>query len=396
MARWATAALASVAMTLGVTACGDEGGVGTTDDEGVTTYRLASLNDYSGAFANRGKPVEGMQQMLINWFNENEGKDLGIKIELETYDTSYDSAKALDAYNKALTVKPLGILSFGSPINAAIMEKTKIDKIPAISGGPTSESIVPGSWLQAPLGEYGDYFAAAVKHLQAQEGGPIDVSFVSFDGVASQGWRKFFKAGIEGSKVTIVNEEYINPTATDVTVNVQRIVASDPDVVVVAATDQLQPLILDGLSRAGFDMGKVVNSQHESLGLLEKLDVAPEVLEGQLEINTQRYQDKTTDAYQIFEEFQDGVETRWAADTLLHFPSTMVLLQAIARASQEVGSDSITPEDVHEQMANGTFDMFGLSSDLTFEDSVGGPSEAYILRYEGGTIAEVAKVGLEE
>ena len=58
--------------------------------QSVQTYSILSLLDYSGPFANRGKPVEQMQRLLVDWFNETRGPKAGIKLEFKPVDTGYD------------------------------------------------------------------------------------------------------------------------------------------------------------------------------------------------------------------------------------------------------------------------------------------------------------------
>jgi branched-chain amino acid transport system substrate-binding protein len=383
----------AVITTLGLVlaACGggsDDGGSG---DSGVATYTVASLLDFSGPFANRGKPVEGMQRAVVDWFNETQGKELGVRLSFKPYDTGYDVAKSLSAFQQALNDDDLiGTLQFGSPIVAATIAKSAQSKIPGIQGGPRTDGMKAGAWVESPLGDYGSYFAAAIQSRlkDRSEGGKLRVSFVSFDGISAQGWSKSMKEKLKGVNAEVVNEEYIAPTSTDVSVNISRVLKSNPDAVIVATTDTLQPLVLDGLHKRGFDMSKVTMSQHEGIGLMQNLKVSDEVLEGVQEVTTQRYQDEGTEAYKIFKKYSAKYDTRWAADTVLHFPSTTVLVDAVGRAAKKYGADKLTGEKVYAEMANGSFDGYGLMSEISFEDSVGSPDSTYILELKDGKIEQ--------
>ena len=130
-------------------------------------------------------------------------------------------------------------------------------------------------------------------------------------------------------------------------------------------------------------------SQHEGIGLMQGLDVPAEQLEGVTEVTTQTYPDESTEAYGIYEEYSSKYETRWAADTLLHFPSTMTLLNAIDRAAEKKGCEELTGADVHLEMADGTFPGYGLMSDISYEDGIGGPSDAFILQFKNGKIEQI-------
>src|SRR5258707_88213 len=55
--------------------------LGTGVSHAQQTYTIASFLDYSGAFASRGKPVEQMQRLLIDWFNDTRAAKAGVKLE---------------------------------------------------------------------------------------------------------------------------------------------------------------------------------------------------------------------------------------------------------------------------------------------------------------------------
>src|SRR5882757_7108940 len=80
------------------------------------TYSIVSFLDYSGPFANRGKPVEQMQRLLVDWFNKNRGATKGIELQYKPIDTGYDQAKTVQAYERAIQEPGVvGIVTFGSP-----------------------------------------------------------------------------------------------------------------------------------------------------------------------------------------------------------------------------------------------------------------------------------------
>ncbi|HVA59820.1 MAG TPA: ABC transporter substrate-binding protein [Mycobacteriales bacterium] len=397
----------AAAAVVGVSACGGSstppsGSKSSAPSGGgsasTATYTIPSLLDFSGPFASRGKPVLGMQQTLVNWFNANAGAADHIKLVIKPYDTGFDVNKTLTAYNQAISDSNnvLAMLLFGDPNVFALAGKLPGAKIPAAYGGPTDAAIKSGSWVFSPLGDFGDYYAAVVKWRLSTwtQSRQLRVAFASFDGIPAQGWIATLKKDLQGTNATIVDEEYPSPTATSVTVNVNRIVASKPDVVIVAGTDGSQPLYLAGLHAQGIPAQDIVNSQHEGFGLMQALKVSPDLLNGTYEVTTERYQDHTTQAYQIYSQYSAGQNTRWAEDTLLHFPSVSIMLQAIDRAAKAKGSNQITGQDVYNQLTNGTFDGYGLLSQLTYHNSLGGPTSVYVLKDENGTLTQVATLPL--
>lgn len=361
------------------------------------TYKVVSFLDYSGPFANRGKPVEQMQRLLVDWYNETRGAERGATIQFEPVDTGYDQGKTVQAYERAIQDPALiGIVTFGSPNVIAIQNRLPENKIPAVHGGPAYSLMKNGSWVFTPLGDYARYYASAIGwRLKSHAGSePMRLAFVTFDGSSGHDWAGALAPKLQGMNVKLVVSEFIPPRALDVGVNVERVLEAKPDLVILATTDQLQPLLLNELKANGFDMTKVINSQHEGLGLLTLLGVKPESLEGTQEVTTENYVDTNTEAYKIYDARKAKYQTRWSADTLLHFPSVMVLMDAIDRAVQKKAGRRIAGEDVYAELAHGTFDGRGLLGQIAFNndtDPTLGADSFIMLQQKSGKIGAASR-----
>lgn len=368
------------------------GGAGIGRAAAIETYKVVSFLDYSGPFASRGKPVEQMQKLLVDWYNQTRGAERGIVIQFEPVDTGYDQGKTVQAYERAIQDPSLiGIVTFGSPNVIAIQGRLPENKIPAVHGGPAYSLMKKGSWVFTPLGDYARYYASAVAwRLKSLAGaGPLRVAFVTFDGSSGHDWADALPPRLQGMNAKLVVTEFIPPRALDVAVNIERVLDAKPDLVILASTDQLQPLLLNELKANQFDMGKVINSQHEGLGLLALLGVKPEVYEGTQEVTTENYADTTTEAYKIYDQRKSNYQTRWSADTLLHFPSVMVLMDAIDRAVEKKHGGRIAGADVYAELAQGTFDGRGLLGKIAFNnetDPTLGADSFVVLQQKGGKI----------
>jgi len=360
------------------------------------TYAIVSYLDYSGPFANRGKPVEQMQRLLVDWFNETRGPQAGIQLQYRPIDTGYDQAKTVQAHARAIEDSAVvGIVTFGSPNVIALQNRLAEDKIPAVHGGPSYSLMKPGTWVFTPLGDYARYFATATKWRLGSwtESRQLKVAIVTFDGSSGRDWVQGFQNLLKGTKADLVLSEYVSPRAMDVTANVQKIIDAAPDLVFLATTDQLQPLLLKEMKARRFDMTRVVNSQHEGLGLLDLLGVPKDAFEGTYEVTTENYVDQSTEAYKIYDSRKDKYQTRWSADTLLHFPSVMVLLQAIERAQAKAGAAKITGAQVFAELASGSFDGHGLLGQIQFNNAVDptqGAGSAVMLQQKDGKIVKVS------
>jgi len=362
----------------------------------VNTYSIVSLLDYSGPFANRGKPVEQMQRLVVDWYNETRGLASGVKLDFKPVDTGYDQGKTVQAYERALQDKSLiGVVTFGSPNIIAIQSRLPNDKIPAVHGGPAYSMMKPGSWVFTPLNDFSRHYSTALKWRLGswKENRPLKVAFVTFDGSSGRDWAQGFQNLTKGMNAQLVLTEYVSPRAIDVSSNVAHILEANPDMVFLATTDQLQPAILKELKDSKFDMGKIVNSQHEGLGLLEMLGLAKDVYEGTYEVTTQNYTDQTTEAYKTYQSRQSKYATRWAGDTLMHFTSLMVMIDAIDRAQAKAGKAPISGASVHAEMRSGTFKGYGLLNNIKFDsenDPTLGADSVIMLRQLGGKVAKAS------
>ncbi len=361
------------------------------------TYSIVSMLDYSGPFANRGKPVEQMQRLLVDWYNETRGAKAGIKLEYTPVDTGYDQAKTVQLYERALQDKSLvSVVTFGSPNVIALQNRLAQDKIPAVHGGPSYSLMKPGNWVFTPLGDYARYFATATKWRLSTwtESRPMRIAFVTFDGSSGRDWAQNYQGLVKGMNGQVVLTEFVSPRALDVSANVDRIINAKPDLVFLATTDQLQPALLKELKANKFDMSNIVNSQHEGLGLLELLGVPKDVYEGTYEVTSQDYADQNTEAYKIYHSRAAKYASRWSADTLLHFPSMMVLFDAIERAQIKAGKNRINGAQVFAEMRNGSFSGYGLLGKIQFNidnDPMQGADSVIMLQQKGGKITKASE-----
>ncbi|WP_170321399.1 ABC transporter substrate-binding protein [Acrocarpospora pleiomorpha] len=357
---------------------------------------ITSLTDFSGPFAARGPAVEATRQVVIDWFNEDQGKKLGVKLEQKTYDDGYDQAKAAQLAPKVLgEEKGIGILFSGAPTLQGLGQRLLSSGIPAVNAGPPYSFNKGEGNVFSPVGDIGSAWSTGIREkLGTWKGsGPMRVALVSFDGASGQDFVKSAVETLAGTNAEVVLKEFIPVTANDVGVNIERVVGSEPDLVVLGTTDVLQPLLLDGLKQRKFDMTKVMLSQHEGLSYMTQLGVSPDVLEGVWEVTTLNYANEQSEAYQIFKKAMDSgkyKDLEWSTPNLLNFSGTMTLVKAIGRAAEK-HNGKIGNAEVLAELNAGTFDGMGLQGEIRFDpaDRRIGATTAFLYRYEGGKVVPV-------
>ena len=58
-----------------------------------TVYNIASLADFTGPYADIMKDQTGARRAVVDWWNTEVGKDLGVRLGIHEYDHRYDAAQ---------------------------------------------------------------------------------------------------------------------------------------------------------------------------------------------------------------------------------------------------------------------------------------------------------------
>ncbi len=98
-------------------------------------YVLIGSADFTGPYADIFKWAQYGDTAMQNWWNENNGKKLGVKITAKWIDCRYDTATTASQYAGLVpTLKPLGWIGAGGPDVAALKERVPTDKVPLLMG----------------------------------------------------------------------------------------------------------------------------------------------------------------------------------------------------------------------------------------------------------------------
>ncbi|ODU04259.1 MAG: hypothetical protein ABS81_10930 [Pseudonocardia sp. SCN 72-86] len=394
---WGRIAAIATAITLavGVAACGGEstGAVGSGD---IRTYKIAGYLDFSGPFATRGKAAESTAKMWVENFNAGVGKENNVALEFVSYDTGYNPAKVNEVHRRAVQDDSLiGILGYGSPSAVGIREQLPNDHVPLVLSGSSYSFMKGPGWVFGPVGDPGSAWATGVKWYSDKVlNGKVNprVALVTFDGSSGKDFISSAKSVLAGS-AELVLEEYVPATSTDVGINVERIIAAAPDVVVIGTTDALQPQFFKELRRRGFDMTKVMTAQHESLSQMMSIQVTPADLEGIYEFTTLHYNDQDSDAYKTFAaEREKFGSPNWDGSNQQISSGILTLLDAVEQAAKAKPDGELTGDDVYAALNNGKFEAKGLLRGLEFveNDRQLGATLGTVNQFRSGSITTVA------
>ena len=210
-----------------------------------TVYQVPALSDYSGPFAAIMPMVGPGREGVVNWWNAEVGAKLGVKLEMKTYDTRYDTAQTASLWPGVLATKPLIGLSLGGPDVAAIQQRLPTDKVPMILGSAaTGFSWRPNQWVMSTRPTFVHEFTGFVEWFQkTKAGGSRPVKVAMFTTEASPTFADLGKginayAKANPTKITLVEMVYVEPQPADVTLQLRRVLNAGAELILVPTNIQ--------------------------------------------------------------------------------------------------------------------------------------------------------------
>ena len=145
------------------------------------TYNVSVSLDYSGPFAAVMDSWYGGQQSVFDWWNETRGKQLGVKLNLKTYDMRYDASVVASTWPSILaTDKPIMHLGFGTPDLITLMKRLPGDKVPMLMSTAMVGLVwKPNGWHFSFRPTYSHEFVGLLNYLQQKKGGKLTIGAIS-------------------------------------------------------------------------------------------------------------------------------------------------------------------------------------------------------------------------
>ena len=96
----------------------------------VKELEVPAIMDFSGPYADLMKFVMPVRDAVGLWWNETQGKDLGIKLVFKNYDCRYDPTVVASTWPGILANKPVIVAGLGGADVAALQQRLPNDKVP--------------------------------------------------------------------------------------------------------------------------------------------------------------------------------------------------------------------------------------------------------------------------
>jgi len=334
---------APAATTAAPATTGDSTGV--TDDE----IKLGTFGDVSGPVAVVGLPFRTAHDIVAAKVNEAGGIN-GRQIVLVHEDDQYDPARTIGAVRKMLEQDEVFLIfdSIGTPQCAAVMETLREENVPVIQCGvATRDENVTWSWQTVPTNNTVGLSMAS--YVIANLPAVSTIAIVAQEGEVGQPFIDGVKEAIEGTRIELVEIGSFKPTDMDLSSQVARLQATNPDLVLVNGNPRSASLFYNEAQQQGFKppQGFFADIAQNDSVIFTLVD--PEFLEGTLVAG---YIENLASDSPAMEQFKADVEKYAPGEEPSAF---MLLAYADALVTMEVlrlAGDNPTREGVLDVLAN--------------------------------------------
>lgn len=367
-------------------ACGRGGGPEQSGQ--AVEYVFPTSSDYSGPYADVMPQYDAGRKACANWWNDNVGSRLGVRMRLEHFDSHYDTSVIASQYPRLLQqYRPIGYLGFGAPDTAALLGRLPDDKVVMINATAASSfEWKPNSWLIRPRATYTHEYAGWLEWRLSQwrEARPLRVAILNVASPGTTDWEKGITRYINAvlkprGKAEVVRIEYSPAVPVDVSGQMSRILAANPDVLFVLANTSMVVAALNAMDQLGKRV-PIVMSSHNGLSAVARALGGYERLEGSYEVFG-ILNDAVTDAPAISEAWKKYGSGEWTIDALQGCVQTLLAGAGLKRAVEKHGARGLTGEQLYAAFDGATIgadEMLGLTYDLHFTRAQPFPTQVQV------------------
>ncbi|OGK80583.1 MAG: hypothetical protein A2X52_03315 [Candidatus Rokubacteria bacterium GWC2_70_16] len=353
---------------------------GTPAAAAETEYRIPALSDFSGPFADVTKHLVS-RDAVVKWWSDTEGKKLGIKLSVKSYDTRYDGTVVASMWPGILAdLKPIIGLGLGGADLAALQQRLPKDKVPVVYSTPGyGFGWLPNQWVFNPRATYVHEWSAALVWYagQSPQRRPLRVAFMSTQSSPAfvdfvNGITKYIKTVLEPKGVaTVVATEWVEIQPVDVSSQMKKIIDAKADIIVGTATTAMSAAALRAEQLHGVNIPTLAAPWHTIWPLAQAMkSYAP--WEGHMvATGIVSIAEKDSRAHQFYQVLAKGygLPAEWNPLSLLGVSQGLLAVRAVEHAARKVGADKLTGEAVYEALSTGTFtedELMGVLPTLHF------------------------------
>lgn len=372
-----------------------------------TVYQVPALSDYSGPFASIMPMLGAGREGVVNWWNVEHGAKLGVKLELKTYDTRYDTAQTASLWPGVLATRPVIGLALGGPDTAALQQRLPTDKVPMVLGSAANGfGWRPNQWVMATRPTFVHELTGFIEWFQKNKaGGTRPVKIAMFTTEASPTFADMGKGVTAYAKanpaiVNLVEMVYVEPQPADVTLQLRRVLNAGAEVVLVPTNIQQAVAVKRAMQALGKNV-PIAYSLQNSPAMLQKLVGSIAAMEGDYEVHGSVIAtEEDTEAKRFYDMLvaKHGLKGPWHSLTTIGISQALVMVRVVEAAAKRNGGDKLTGEMLYNTLIDTTFparDFYGFTGgDIDFSVEAPFPTKdprVNIGQVVGGKLTTVAK-----
>ena len=242
------------AMVFAFAACGQKTETGKTDGDAANTLVIGGIGPVTGAAADYGIAVKNGAQLAVDEINAAGGVN-GMKLELKFQDDEHDAEKSVNAYN---TLKDDGMQALIGTVTSvpciAVGAEAEKDNIFMLTPSGSAVDCIKGkNAFRICFSDPNQGAASATYIGENKLATKVAIIYDSSD-VYSSGIKETFVAEAKNQGIEIVTEQaYTKDTATDFTVQLQKVKESGAELVFLPIYYQAAALILQQAKQTGLE-----------------------------------------------------------------------------------------------------------------------------------------------
>jgi branched-chain amino acid transport system substrate-binding protein len=361
-----------------------------------TTYNIASLADFTGPYADVMKDLIGARRPVIDWWNAEVGKKIGVKLGTKDYDHRYDAAQVASLWpGIKAELSPIIVLGVGGPDVAALQGRLPTDKIPMVmSTAAYGFAWKPDPWIFNQRPTYSHEAAAFFEWFRQRRGGngPLKIAIISSEASPAyvdqhKGVQRY--AADNPDKAEVVEVVFTEVQPTDLTTQVNRVTRKGAEVVMVMTNTAAVVATKRALQALGKKV-PIVMSSHNGLAESGRAIGDIKQMEGDYEVYAMAAPtDAKTPGREFFDMLQAkyNLKAKWTVSAVQGLGQALIAMRAIEAAAKKVGPDKITGEAVREALISTTIsadDSFKILGGIKFSNDGPFPTQ--------GMVASIATV----
>lgn len=329
-------------------------------------YKVPGLLDFSGPFADLSKQLLA-RDAVVKWWNDNEGKKLGVKLTVKNYDTRYDGTVMASMWPGILSeLKPVIAMGLGGADLNALQQRLPKDKVPIIYATPGyGFGWVPDQWVFNARPTYVHEYAAGLVWYASQhpEKKPLRLAFITSQASPAyvdivKGLDKYVKTVLEPKGlVTVVATEWIEQQPVDVSTQVKKIIDAKADLIIGASNTTMATAILRAEQLHGVNIPTLAAPWHTIWPIAQAMkSYAP--WEGHMVVtgvtSTAERDPRAWAFYQTLSK-NYGLPAEWNPLNMLGISQGLLTVRAVEHAARKVGGDKLTGQAVYDALVNTSF-----------------------------------------